>query len=118
MLKRRQWLLNLLGLQVLWAGGARAAAVTPATTAATLEVEIRDYQFHPAKLSISVGDSVRWVNREKRATHSVLFAGPAGGESDRLFPGEHWQRLFDRAGSYAYGCGPHPEMHGLIVVNP
>ncbi|WP_310383700.1 plastocyanin/azurin family copper-binding protein [Roseateles sp.] len=111
MFDRRQWLRNLLGLQLLWAGGARAAP-------ATLEVEIRDYQFHPAKLSVSVGDSVRWVNREKRTTHTVLFAGPQGGESERLFPGEHWQRLFDRAGSYAYGCGPHPEMQGLIVVNP
>jgi plastocyanin len=109
MFDRRQWLRNLLGLPMLWAAGARAS---------TLEVEIRDYKFHPARLDIRVGDSVRWVNREKRTTHTVMFAGAAGVESERLFPGDSWQRHFEQAGSYAYGCGPHPEMQGLIVVTP
>lgn len=82
----------------------------------THEVAIRDYKFEPATLHIKVGDTVRWVNNEKRTSHSVLFLGTVGLESDRLFPGESWQRVFDKPGTYPYSCGPHPEMRGTVVV--
>lgn len=82
----------------------------------TYEVSIRDYKFDPPMVQIKVGDTVRWTNNEKRTSHSVFFKGTAGTESDRLFPGESWLRVFDKAGTYPYICGPHPEMAGKIVV--
>ena len=87
---------------------------TPA--AETVEILIQDYKFIPALLTVKAGTTVKWTNREKRTTHSVLFSGPGGFESERLFPGESWQRRFDAPGSYPYSCGPHPEMKGAIVV--
>lgn len=87
---------------------------TPA--AETVEILIQDYKFTPALMTVKAGTTVKWINREKRSTHSVLFSGPGGFESERLFPGESWQRRFDTPGSYPYGCGPHPEMKGAIVV--
>lgn len=87
---------------------------TPA--AETVEILIQDYKFTPALMTVKAGTTVTWANREKRTTHSVLFSGPGGFESERLFPGESWQRRFDTPGSYPYGCGPHPEMKGAIVV--
>ena len=87
---------------------------TPA--AETVEILIQDYKFTPALMTVKAGTTVKWINREKRSTHSVLFSGPGGFESERLFPGESWQRRFDAPGSYPYGCGPHPEMKGAIVV--
>lgn len=90
----------------------------PATAAETVVVDIRDYKFLPQALTIKVGTTVRWTNSEKRTTHSVQFLGPNGLESERLFPGESWQRTFDKAGSYPYTCGPHPEMKGGIEVTP
>jgi plastocyanin len=86
--------------------------------AETVEVTILDYKFNPAQLTIKAGTTVKWTNAEKRTTHSVLFSGPGGFESERFFPGESWQRTFDKPGSYPYGCGPHPEMKGLIEVTP
>jgi len=80
------------------------------------EVHIREYKFDPAELTIKVGDTVKWFNDEKRASHSVLFTGPGGFESERFFPDESWERTFDKPGSYPYSCGPHPEMHGKIEV--
>jgi plastocyanin len=80
------------------------------------EVSIRDYKFEPAVVQIKVGDTVRWTNNEKRTSHSVFFTGAESLESDRLFPGESWQRVFDKPGTYPYTCGPHPEMTGKIVV--
>jgi plastocyanin len=89
-----------------------------AHAAETVEVTILDYKFVPPKLTIKAGTAVKWINAEKRTTHSVLFTGPGGFESERFFPGESWQRTFDKPGSYPYACGPHPEMKGLVEVTP
>ncbi|BBO20198.1 MAG: hypothetical protein AMXMBFR31_22330 [Candidatus Desulfobacillus denitrificans] len=80
------------------------------------QVDIRDYKYEPAELKIKAGTTVKWTNREKRVSHSVLFTGPGGFESERFFPGESWQRTFDKPGVFPYTCGPHPEMKGRIEV--
>ena len=80
------------------------------------EIGIDQYKFIPAEITIKVGDSVRWTNREKRTSHSVLFAAENGLESERLFPGESWKRSFAAPGSYGYRCGPHEEMKGVVHV--
>ena len=82
----------------------------------TVEVTIKDYRFSPAEVRIKAGDTVKWINQEKRTSHSVLFPAENGLESDRLFPDEQWQRTFTRPGSYSYRCGPHEEMKGLVLV--
>ena len=82
----------------------------------TVEVSIAEYKYEPAELKIKVGTTVKWTNNEKRVSHSIFFTGPGGFESDRFFPGESWERTFDKPGSYPYSCGPHPEMKGLIEV--
>lgn len=84
--------------------------------AQTVEVSIQDYKYVPAELKVKAGTTVKWTNNEKRVSHSVLFTGPGGFESERFFPGESWQRTFDKPGVYAYTCGPHPEMKGRIDV--
>ncbi|UCV20248.1 plastocyanin/azurin family copper-binding protein [Ferribacterium limneticum] len=81
-----------------------------------VEVRIEGYQFRPAEVSIKAGDSVRWTNHEKRTSHSVVFPAEGGLESERMFPDESWQRRFDKPGRYAYHCGPHPEMTGVVLV--
>lgn len=83
----------------------------------TAEVRIQDYQFQPKVVEIQEGDFVRWVNHEKRTSHSVVLPPALGSESERIFPGEHWQRQFESAGRFPYQCGPHPEMTGVVVVN-
>lgn len=85
-------------------------------TAAELVVEIRDSMFMPAVLSVKTGDTVRWINQEKRTSHSVLFLTLASFESERMFPGESWSYRFETPGEHAYRCGPHPEMVGKVLV--
>ena len=82
----------------------------------TVEVTIQDYKFLPAEVRIKAGDTVKWINMEKRTSHSVLFPAENGLESERMFPQEHWQRTFVKPGSYSYRCGPHEEMKGLVLV--
>lgn len=81
-----------------------------------VDVRIEGYQYQPAEVTIRAGDSVRWTNREKRTSHSVLFPRDGGLESERMFPQESWQRRFEKPGRYDYHCGPHPEMKGVVVV--
>lgn len=83
----------------------------------TVEISIEKYTFTPQEINIRVGDTVKWVNREKRTSHSVVFPQEGGRESERLFPEESWQRQFSLPGQYPYTCGPHPEMKGLVVVS-
>lgn len=93
-----------------------AAFLPPVCAQQTVEVVIQNYRFDPATVRIRAGDTVRWTNQEKRTSHSVLFSADQGGESERFFPQESWQRRFDVPGHYPYSCGPHPEMKGVVEV--
>jgi plastocyanin len=93
-----------------------AAAALPAGAQDVVEVRIEKYQFVPNEVRVKPGTTVKWTNDEKRASHSVLFKGENGFESERMFPGESWERKFDKPGTYPYTCGPHPEMNGVVEV--
>ena len=95
---------------------ALAIGACPPVAAQTLDVLIRDYKFDPATIEIKVGQTVKWTNGEKRTSHSIVFLGSSGFETERLFPGESWERLFAQPGTYPYHCGPHPEMSGQVIV--
>ena len=89
--------------------------------------------YDPPFLSITVGDSVTWVN-DDREGHTVTSGEGAGrfewmgskklGEPDGLFdsgrfmPGESWTKKFDAEGQYRYFCIIQPWMEALIVVEP
>jgi len=81
-----------------------------------VEVKAADSKFTPERAEVKVGTTVRWTNADKRTSHSVIWLGPGGFESERFFPGESYERRFDKPGTYPYSCGPHPEMKGVIVV--
>ncbi len=104
----------LMAITVL--AGLTIAGLPLQSLAQSVDVGIKDYKYDPPELKVKVGTAVKWVNLEKRTSHSILFTGPGGFESDRIFPGESWQRLFDKPGIYVYTCGPHPEMKGRIEV--
>jgi len=95
---------------------AIALSMPVAEAGETVEVSIEKMQFEPKRLKVKPGTTVKWVNNEKRSNHSVLFAQEGLPESERFFPGESWQRTFDKPGVYPYICGPHPEMTGVVEV--
>lgn len=109
---QRRRLVATAGLAVL------AGQLTPGAARATnsvVEVEIKGNLFIPETVTIRAGTTVRWTNKERRTTHSVLFPAESL-ESERMLPDESWQRRFDKPGRHPYTCGPHPEMKGLVVV--
>lgn len=83
-------------------------------------VKMYKYKFCPENLSVPVGTTVRWVNVDKRTSHSVILKEEGVPESDRLFPEENFEFTFLSAGpTQNYLCGPHwetQEMIGMITV--
>ncbi|MBK9135155.1 MAG: cupredoxin domain-containing protein [Betaproteobacteria bacterium] len=94
---------------------ALARPITAAADATIVDVEIKGNLFVPETVTVRAGTTVRWTNKERRTTHSVLFPAERL-ESERMLPDEQWSRRFDAPGRHPYTCGPHPEMKGLVVV--
>lgn len=100
----------------MWRALALALALVFASAHAA-EVRIKDYKFVPERITVRAGESVKWMNDEKRASHSVWFKNEGLPDSDRMLPGDSWERRFDKPGTFRYTCGPHPEMNGVVEVN-
>ncbi len=97
----------LAGSLLLFIGFVRAEVV---------EVSVYKMRFTPEQITINQGDSIRWVNKEKRQYHSVWFEALGEEEGDYFFPEESVERVFNDVGQFPYRCGPHPEMTGTVNV--
>lgn len=95
---------------------AVALVSTLAVAGEVVEVSVAKMQFSPQRVKIKPGTTVKWVNNEKRDNHSIFFEKEGLPESERFFPGESWQRSFEKPGVYPYVCGPHPQMTGVVEV--
>ncbi|WP_310620597.1 cupredoxin domain-containing protein [Flexibacterium corallicola] len=84
-------------------------------------VKMYKYRFCPEKVSVRAGTTVRWVNVDKRTSHTVHLNETNEPESLRLFPKETFEFTFLSAGEQKYLCGPHWEtqkMIGMVSVTP
>jgi len=82
----------------------------------TVQVDILKFKFIPAEVTLNKGDTIIWINQEKRQYHSVWFEQLGTPEPDYFFPGESFTKKFDETGVFPYRCGPHPEMLGSVTV--
>ena len=89
--------------------------VLGSVAAADASVRIRDFAFQPATVTVRVGDTVTWTNRDD-VVHTVQWSG--GSESPDLENGESYSRTFTNRGVFPYICGPHPFMTGSVRVLP
>ncbi|HEY7686584.1 MAG TPA: plastocyanin/azurin family copper-binding protein [Gemmatimonadales bacterium] len=95
----------------------RAAPVTgdvDAQVAATLTITAM--KFPADTVVISAGQAVRWNNTDPLG-HTISFTAGSGEANSELIPqnGAYVHR-FNRPGTYAYYCTPHPFMKGVVVV--
>lgn len=86
------------------------------SSAELVEVKTHKMRFIPEVVTVNIGDTVRWLNVEKRQYHSVWFEGLGEPEGEYFWPEESVESLFDRAGVFDYRCGPHPQMRGKVIV--
>ena len=82
--------------------------------AAANTIEIRNFSFAPAVLTVPVGTTVTWVNDDDEP-HTVV-------ESDTLFKshaldtGDKFSFTFSTPGKFQYFCTIHAHMVGTVVV--
>ncbi|HEY0457392.1 MAG TPA: Ig-like domain-containing protein, partial [Verrucomicrobiae bacterium] len=95
---------------------------TPNASAATThDVQIINYSFSPANVTIDQGDSVRWTQSDSFTAHTTTSgnAGTADGiwDSGFLGTGDVFVFTFHNAGSYPYYCAYHTFMNAAVAVN-
>lgn len=96
----------------------RAAAAVPATVTSLhqrlVRVTILNFAFHPARLIVSPGTRIVWINRDSDP-HTVDSTKSVW-SSQALDTDGTYARAFKVTGSFAYYCSIHPFMHGTVTV--
>ena len=118
MTRKHVWILGLatpvmIAMLLLFAGssGVTANDRPPATTA---EVKIDNFSFEPQTLSVAVGTTVTWTNKDDIPHTTVSTDGVF--KSKVMDTDEKFSYTFAKAGTYPYYCTIHPKMTGKIVV--
>jgi amicyanin len=78
-------------------------------------INIKNFAFDPASLTVKTGATVRWVNRDS-VPHRIQFADKTLSLSPPLSSSQSYSTIFDRPGVYDYTCSIHPSMHGTVIV--
>ncbi|AHH96442.1 cupredoxin domain-containing protein [Kutzneria albida] len=89
---------------------AKSAASAP------IAVDIKNYAYAPTAVTVAVGDTVVWTNRDT-APHTVtVSSGPEMVNSPTLQQGQSFTFTFTKPGSYSYYCAVHPDMKATLTV--
>jgi plastocyanin len=80
----------------------------------TTEVKIDNFSFGPGTLTVPVGTTVTWTNRDD-IPHTVVSTDGAF-KSKVLDTDEKFYFTFSKAGTYPYFCSIHPKMTGKVIV--
>jgi plastocyanin len=88
-----------------------ASAPQPAAGAA---IEINNFAFTPATITIPVGAQVTWTNKDE-VTHNVVSTDKTI-RSQALDTDDKFTFTFTQAGTFSYVCSIHPRMKGTVVV--
>lgn len=86
----------------------------PAAPASDDQVNIDGFAFAPATLTVSVGTTVTWTNRDEEP-HTVA-ATDGSFHSPGMGTGATFRHTFTDAGTFDYVCSIHPMMRGTVVV--
>jgi amicyanin len=86
----------------------------PTQPVAGTAVDITNFAFAPANLSVKVGETVTWTNKDEEP-HTVV-ANDGSFHSPGLDANGTYTFTFTTPGSFDYICSIHPFMRGTVVV--
>jgi len=89
--------------------GASTADPADATT-----IAVKDYTFTPTPLTIKVGSTVTWTNKDDEPHNATSDTGLF--KSGGMDTNDSFSFKFDKPGTYHYTCTIHPRMVGTIIV--
>jgi len=116
MTTKKMWIVGLattvmIAMMLL---GTPSVAANDQPSGASADVKIDNFIFGPQTLTVSVGTTVVWTNRDD-IPHTVV-------STDGVFKSkvrdtdEKFSYTFTKAGTYPYFCSVHPKMTGKVVV--
>jgi plastocyanin len=88
---------------------------TKQSSTATAEVTIDNFSFRPQTITVVVGTTVTWTNRDD-IPHTVV-SDDGVFKSKARDTDEKFSYTFDKAGTYPYHCSLHPKMTGQVEVH-
>ena len=105
----------VLGMGVLGTGW-KGSVTRAQQKASTMEVKIDNFSFGPVTLTVPVGTTVTWTNRDD-IPHTVVSTDDSKTfKSKVLDTDEKFSFTFGKAGTYSYFCSIHPKMTGKVIV--
>jgi plastocyanin len=99
---------------VLLLVGSPTARANDTPSAPGTEVKIDNFSFGPQTITVPVGATVTWTNRDDIPHTSVSTEGVF--KSKVMDTDEKFSYTFTKAGTYPYYCSIHPKMTGQVVV--
>ena len=116
-------MISLLALSACSSSYSSGSTSTPSSTisstttqapAASSAVTIASFAFAPASLTVKVGTTVTWTNKDS-TTHTVTSDNNVFSSSD-LASNASYSFTFNTAGTFSYHCAIHTSMKGTITV--
>ena len=111
---RKLGMVILLAVFASVTGPSTIAAVPPANPSSEVAIKIDNFSFSPATITVPVGTTVRWTNRDDMP-HTVVSDDKAI-KSKVLDTDQDFIYTFTKAGIYSYFCSIHPRMTAKVVV--
>jgi plastocyanin len=103
----------MIAMLLLFAGSPSVTA-NDQPSAANAEVKIDNFSFGPQTVTVPVGATVTWINRDD-IPHTVVSTDGVFNSKVRDTD-EKFSFTFAKAGTYPYYCSVHPKMTGKVVV--
>lgn len=86
-----------------------------ATTSKNVAIEIRNFAYSPANITVQKGTKITWTNRDT-APHTVTSVTGTVLDSPTLSTGQSFSYTFNATGTFNYYCTIHPNMKASVTV--
>src|SRR5260370_14257656 len=103
----------VFGMGMIAAGPKNFLAAAQEKTG-TAEVKIDNFSFGPATMTVPVGTTITWTNRDDIPHTVVSTDEPQPVKAKVLDTDEKFSFTFSKAGTYPYFCSIHPKMTGKV----
>lgn len=91
----------------------KASAPAP-QAGGTTAVTIKGFDYHPKTLTVKSGTKITWTDKD--STNHTVTADDNSFDVGNISGGASGSHTFAKAGTFAYHCTYHPNMHGRVVV--
>jgi plastocyanin len=109
----KKFILFVLVLVVVVAGTFFAISAVSWPKSSGDQVVMQFYTFHPGTLTVTVGTTVTWTDKDWLRAHNVIGEGWS---SNNMNYGDTFAYTFSQAGTFTYRCSHHPWMKGTVIV--